>query len=214
MQKIIDEIRKEAQAHFQSGRGSHGFDHTERVLRLALHIGQAERADADILTLAALLHDIGRHKEDESLGEICHAREGAKMASHILQKYKLDASIVDEVVHCIEQHRFRGDSKPSSLEAKILFDADKLDSIGAVGIGRAFLFAGENGAKLHNEPGVDPLAHPAYGPEDTAFREFLDKLRHVHERMLTKEGRRLAKERHEFMLVFFDRLNAEAKGDI
>ena len=136
------------------------------------------------------------------------------MAREILARHKVDAAIAGQIVHCIEHHRFRKDCQPDTLEARVLFDADKLDAIGAVGIGRAFLFAGENGARLHNTPGIDPLASPAYGPEDTAYREFLHKLRHVRERMLTNEGRRLAEERHQFMIQFFDRLKEEIEGKI
>ena len=212
MKRKIEAIIKEARAHFSRARGSHGWDHTERVLALALHIGRAEGADQDTLTIAAILHDIGRHREDESQGEVCHAKEGARLAQKILKRHKVDGRTSEAVVLCIAHHRYRGDSRPDTLEARVLFDADKLDSIGAIGIGRAFLFAGENGARLHNSAGVDPLKAPAYGPEDTAFREFLHKLRHVHERMLTREGRRLAKKRHAFMLKFFDRFGDEIEG--
>jgi len=214
MRDKVEMVREEARARSERSRGSHGWDHTERVLALALHIGRVEGADLTVVELASLLHDIGRHREDESLGALCHAEEGARMAREILARHTVPAEIADGVVHCIENHRFRGDSRPDTLEAKVLFDADKLDSIGAVGIGRAFLFAGENGARLANTPGVDPLEAPAYGPEDTAFREFLHKLRHVHERMLTDEGRRLALKRHDFMVSFFDRMNEEIEGRI
>ncbi len=214
MKEIIEGIRQEARSHFRGAGPSHGWDHTERVLRLALHIGRVEGGDLTIIELAALLHDIGRKIEDESLGEICHAEEGARIAREILERHGIEKDIARSVIHCIEHHRFRGEGRPDTLEAKIIFDADKLDSIGAVGIGRAFLFASESGARLHNEPGTDPLEAPAYSEEDTAYREFLHKLRHVHERMLTAEGRRLAEERHSFMLEFFKRLDAEVSGEL
>lgn len=212
MKQIIELVEKEARAHFEGSKGSHGWDHTERVVSLALHIGQAEKADLFVIELAALLHDIGRHKEDESQGTICHAEEGAKIAREILARHGVDESVAKNILHCIEHHRFRKNKKPDTLEAKVIFDADKLDSIGAVGIGRAFLFAGENNARLHNTAGIDPLKFPSYGPEDTAYREFLAKLVHIRERMLTSEGRKLASERHVFMVEFFDRLKSEVEG--
>jgi uncharacterized protein len=212
--KLRDQIESKARALHEHASDSHGWDHTARVTRLALHIARAEGADSLIVELAALLHDIGRHREDETQGEICHAEEGARMAGEILARHGVSETIAAPVLHCIRHHRFRKGAAPDTLEAKVLFDADKLDAIGAVGIGRAFLFAGEQGAKLHNAPGVDPLDHPEYSREDTAFREFLRKLRHVHERMLTHEGKRLAEERHTFMVAFFERLQREAEGEV
>jgi uncharacterized protein len=213
MKAIIEAIRKSAQTHFRGARPSHGFDHTERVLALALHVGKKEGADLTVLTLAALLHDIGRRAEDASQGELCHAEVGSEMARKILRKHRLPDDVIDKVVHCIRHHRYRRGSTPATIEARVLFDADKLDAIGAIGIGRAFLFAGENGARLHNTPGIDPLATRAYSSEDTAYREFLAKLRHVHERMLTREGKRLAEKRHAFMERFFDQMQEEIEGE-
>ena len=96
-------------------------------------------------------------------------------------------------------------------EAKLLFDADKLDSLGAVGVGRAFLFAGEVGARLHTGAAA-ALRARAYGRGDTAHREWLVKLRHLPGRMLTPAGRRLAAERAAYTAAFFERLAAEAAG--
>jgi uncharacterized protein len=206
-----DAVRKESQAFFRTARGSHDWDHTERVYRLCLRIGRKERADLDVLKLAALLHDVGREEEDRSGGRTCHAARGALLARKILEKQGIDGDAIRRVVRAIETHRFRGKAVPETLEAKILFDADKLDSIGAVGIGRAFLFAGEVGARLH-DPGIDVRKTRPYSREDTAYREFLVKLSRITERMFTAEGKRIARERRRFMAGFFDRLNKETAG--
>lgn len=208
---IIEKIKKETKAILESSRGSHDWEHTERVYKLALHIGEKEGADLTIVALAALLHDIGRSCEDRTNGEVCHAEKGAEMASIILQKYGVDQKMIDQIIHCIETHRFRNNKQPESAEARVLFDADKLDSIGAVGIGRAFLFAGEVGAKLHNKDTCITATKP-YTEEDTAYREYMVKLRYIKERILTEEGKRIAVERHEFMEEFFLRLNKEVEG--
>jgi uncharacterized protein len=207
----IEAIKEEAKNFFNGSRGSHGWEHVERVHRLSLHIGRLEGADLKILEIAALLHDIGRTYQDRSQGEVCHAEKGAHLAKGILKNQGVNKKEIDSILHCILHHRFRNGHKPQTLEAKILFDADKLDSIGAVGIARAFLFAGEVGAKLHND-GVDLSATRAYSREDTAFREFQLKLRHVKDSLFTREGKRLAEERHRFMQAFFTRLQEETKG--
>ena len=210
---VLVQIKKEAKRYFKNAKGSHDWEHTERVCNLCMHIGKEEKADIEILTLAAILHDIGRGYQDKTNGRICHAEKGALMARDLLKKHAVDRERIDKVIHCIECHRFRGKRIPQSKEAKVLYDADKLDSIGAVGIGRAFLFAGEVGAQLHNI-GVDVDKTEPYTKEDTAYREFMIKLKKVRDNMLTEEGNRMAKERHAFMEEFFDRLNKEVEGNL
>ena len=210
---IVDHIKKRALAFFRDCRGSHDWSHTERVYNLCLRIGEQEDADLEVLRMAALLHDIGREQQDRSRGEICHAQVGARLAREILEQAGVLPDKIERVIHCIETHRFRGNLEPATKEARVLFDADKLDSIGAVGIGRAFLFAGEVGAKLHNG-GIDVRKTRRYSKEDTAYREFVVKLQKVKDRMLTPAGRRMAEERHRFMVAFFDRLHEEVEGRV
>jgi uncharacterized protein len=208
---IFSQIQEEVLRHFLNAKGSHDWEHTERVHNLCVRIGKKENADLEILKYAAVLHDIGRNHQDESNGEICHAEKGAMLARKLLEEYNVNHEKIEKIVHCIESHRFRGNITPQSIEAKVLFDADKLDSIGAVGIGRAFLFAGEVGAKLHDKD-VNIENTKPYTKEDTAYREFKVKLRTIKDRMLTEEGKKIAERRHRFMVNFFDRLNKEVDG--
>ena len=210
--ELTERLRNLADPYHDGMGGCHGPDHTERVHKTALHIGRLMGAKLDVLSAAALLHDIGRRYETREQGKICHAEKGAELAREILGKLNFEQTLISEITHCIETHRYRGSKVPQTVEAKILYDADKLDSIGAVGIGRAFLFAGQTGAKLHNESDVDILACKPYSKEDTAYREFKVKMSKIKDRMLTPEGKRLAKERHNFMEVFFERLERETKG--
>jgi len=207
----LEAIRKLVQKEMDSSPNSHGWDHVKRVYGLCLKIGKKEKADLLILSLAALLHDIGRKEEHASKGKICHAQVGAQKAESILSQLRILGEVQKEVLDCIRSHRFRGKQVPESLEARILFDADKLDSIGAVGVGRAFLFAGEVGARLHNSH-KDLSKTVSYSQEDTAYREFQVKLINIKERMLTSAGKSLAEGRHRFMIRFFKRLDAETTG--
>ena len=190
--------------------GCHDFDHTLRVVKNALSLAAEEGCsprETAMIELAALLHDCARPEEFESGGKLCHAELGAVKAEKILRDLNCtDPELIQTVCDAVRCHRYRGKSRPRTRVACVLHDADKLDSIGAVGIGRAFHFAGKLGARLHNTE-AEALNSEAYGREDTAYREYLVKLRHVPERLTTASGRRRAQERAEFMHVFFRRMN-------
>jgi len=209
----MDEIKKDAQKYFIGANGCHMWDHTERVIQTCLHIGKKENANLYVLEISAILHDIKKMEEMESKGSICHATKGAKEAMNFLKKYDLEQKDLDAIYHCIEAHRKRNSIEPNTIEAKILFDADKLDGIGAIGIGRMFLFASKVGAKLHDKD-VDVAKTKEYSEDDTAYREFLAKMQFVKDKMLTIEGKRMAKERHDFMVSFFNRMNKEVVGEL
>lgn len=205
-------IRQQAQARFAQARGSHDWDHTLRVHRLCRRIAVAEGADLTVAEAAAYLHDIGRAQQDRADGQLCHAELGAGMAREMLASSPLADDRRENIIHCIAAHRFRRGETPRTLEAKVLFDADKLDAIGAVGVARAYLFAGELGARLHS-PEKDAIRTPAYSVDDTGYREYVVKLSRIRERMLTATGRRMAEERHRFMTGFFDRFLEEYEGE-
>ena len=208
---MLDIIKQYAHEHFQGVRGSHKWDHTLRVYRLCKHIGIAEGVDMDVLLAAAYLHDIARRYQDESKGALCHAEKGAQMAGPILEKLAFSEARKNNILHCIRSHRFRGSHEPRTPEAKVLFDADKLDAIGAVGVARAFLFAGEVGARLHSDESNIEDTEP-YTVDDTGYREFKVKLSKIRDRILTTEGRRLAEDRHRIMVDFFKQFLEEYEG--
>ena len=207
----VESVRAAARGFFHGARGSHDWEHTQRVALLCRRIGPVEGADMEVLLAAALLHDIGRAEQDGTAGRVCHARRGAELAADLIRPLDMSRCRKENILHCIRAHRFRGKESPETVEAKVLFDADKLDAIGAVGVARAFLFAGEVGARLHN-PDVDPADTRPYTREDTGYREYKLKLSKIRDRMLTAEGRRLAEERHAFMEAFFNRFIEEHQG--
>ena len=131
---------EEARQYYTDCDAAHDFDHVLRVLALAERIGQAEGAAMEIVRAAALLHDVARAEEERT--GACHAKVGAEQARQILAGHPADK--VEAVAQAIASHRFRSNEVvPQTLEAKVLYDADKLDAIGAIGIARAYALADE-----------------------------------------------------------------------
>ncbi|MBR2643027.1 MAG: HD domain-containing protein, partial [Lentisphaeria bacterium] len=207
--QIYNTLYDNVQARLGKSGGCHDFDHTLRVVRNAEQLcKELPEANLQTVLLAALLHDIARPEEDQSKGAIDHAAQGAAMVPELLNPFDLPPELVNHIADIVRTHRYRGTDRPATLEAEIVYDADKLDSLGAVGIGRAFLFAGKTGARLHNDART-ALTSQAYSVEDTAYREYLVKLRKLPEAMLTRPAWLLARKRADFMKQFFMVLDNE-----
>ena len=210
--KLYNTIFRLVKKSLLRSESSHDLDHTLRVCRNADKLlAELPQADKDVVRLAALLHDIARPEEDAGKGSCCHAELGAALAFDILRSAAVPHPVAAAVSRAIACHRFRRGAVPDFIEAQILYDADKLDSLGAVGLGRAFLFAGHCNARLHNTE-AEALSSEPYSKEDTAFREYLVKLRHVPEKMFTAEGKKIAVSRLQFMETFFSTLDSEING--
>lgn len=181
---------------------AHDFDHVLRVWATAQFIGRTEQANLEILNAAVLLHDIAR--ADQTRTGVDHALEGARRAKKFLQDDGCPPEFVLAVCHAIETHRFRTGCAPQTLEAKILYDADKLDSIGAIGVARAFAFGGH-----FNQP----LWRDTDDGEHTALQEFRQKLAKVKDKLFTATAKKIAEQRHRVMVEFFEQLAAEIKGE-
>lgn len=207
---------EEARALYAGGDAAHDFDHVLRVTRLAEQIARAEGADVTVVWLAALLHDVSLSDGDAgSSARKSHHLAAADFARRWLTERGVGNQAIENVVHSIEAHRFRDRSvQPQTLEARCLYDADKLDSIGAIGVGRAFAFAGAHGSRLWSEPWRDA---PGYedrpqGVDYTPVHEFVYKLQHILDTLYTETARRIGARRHAFMQAFFDQLDAEMLG--
>jgi uncharacterized protein len=208
---------EQARQYYREADPAHDYDHVLRVLALAERIGAAEGADMEILRTAALLHDIGR--PEELRDGRCHAQVGAEKAEQILKDWPREK--VEAITHAIAAHRFRENTKPETLEAKVLFDADKLDCIGAIGVARAYVIGGLMGQRLWGE--ADPqyvealrqdrsLARGSLSSSHTPVHEFAFKLSRIKDVLFTATAREIAEERHRFMSDFFLRLESEVRG--
>lgn len=196
---------EEARSYYDAADAAHDFDHVLRVLALAERIARAEGADVEIVRTAALLHDVGR-AEERRTGR-SHALIGAEKARRILEGHP--PQLVEAVAHCIAAHRFREPPAPQTLEAQVLFDADKLDAIGAIGVARAYAMAGREGQPLWGEV---PPDYQDGAADHTPVHEFRFKLSRLKDILYTPTARRIAEERHRFMVAFFQRLEQEVRG--
>jgi uncharacterized protein len=195
---------EQARALYAQGDTAHDFDHVLRVTALAVKLAQAEGADVEIVRAAALLHDIGLDN-----GRTSHEEAAALRAREILAGQPEEA--VQAVADAIRSHRFRAGPPPQTLEARCLFDADKLDAIGAIGVARVFAFAGAHGQRLWAE--VSPDYEEGASKEHTPVHEFVVKLSRIKARLTTETGRLIGEERHARMVEFFQQLEREVSGE-
>ena len=207
-----------ARAYYAGADPIHDFDHIRRVLALAERIGQAEGADLEIVRAAVLLHDAAGATPNGSGERTAHHLASAEFAREVLAAEGWPDDRLEAVLHCIRAHRFRGadaSSGPRTLEAKVLFDSDKLDGLGAIGALRAAGYAALAGQPLTGTPSARFRAtgQPEPGEPHTPYHEFLFKLTHVPERLHTATARAIAAERHQYLAEFFERLARESAGD-
>lgn len=203
-----------ARRYYPSTDPVHGFDHIERVVALAERLAYSEGADLEIVRAAALLHDIeGSHPAGDERGS--HHVQSADLAGEILREQGWPDERIRAVQHCIRAHRYRDTSEPpATIEAKILFDADKLDVLGAIGIVRVLGYAQQAGQPAYAPPSRQFIetgqAEP--GEPHSAYHEYLYKLRNVKNRLFTAEARQIAAGRDAFLDEFFQRLIEEFAG--
>jgi len=201
---------------------AHNLDHVFRVYKLCVLIAKYEKdVDMEILIPSALLHDIARVEESkDKSGKVDHAILGSEIADGILRKLEYEEEKIQKIKHCIIAHRFRTGNEPNSIEAKILFDSDKLDAIGATGIARTFILAGQFGQRLiADEPLKDYLESNTVEngrlkdvSKHTPFVEYEVKFKKIVDRLYTDKAREIGKERLMFMGEYFNRLKLEIEG--
>jgi uncharacterized protein len=193
----------------------HGFDHVLRVVQLAEMLAQSEGADLEIVRAAALLHDSRIQVSDDGRDanrRLDHHEVSAELAASFLKEKGWSQDRILAVQHCIRAHRFRDEqTTPMTIEAKVLFDADKLDAIGAVGVARAIAYAVQVGQPFYARPSQGFMENGTLGPEEphSAYHEFVFKLVKIKARLFTTSGRHLAEARQQRMQDFFRGLAEE-----
>lgn len=191
---------------------AHDREHIYRVLYTALDIAQSEpSADLEILTAACLLHDIGR-PEQFANPKLCHAEVGSIKAYDFLIGIGWTEERAAHVRDCVFTHRFRSGNPPQSIEARILFDADKIDISGAVGMARSLMYRGAVDEPLYTLNADGTVSDGSNTDEPSFFREYHFKLKNVYGTFFTERGREIAIGRQKAAEDFYNALLSEVKN--
>jgi uncharacterized protein len=202
----------DARHWYDSDDPVHGIDHVIRVFHLVGYLALLEGADLEIVQAAALLHDAGINISRGERSD--HHRDSAQFAKQVLENESWTEKKISAVQHCIQAHRFRDQSvKPKTVEAMVLFDADKLDAIGAIGVIRSVAYAILANQNIFVEPSSKFIATGQREPGEphTPYHEYLFKLQNLKNMMYTRSGRELAEGRHVFIKSFFSQLISELR---
>ena len=205
---FVKETLKDAEA-------GHDWFHTLRVYNNARLIAKSESVDLYIVALGALLHDIADskfHNGDDTVGP--------RVARKFLLQHNVDSFVIDSVIDIINNISFNKsletNNKPNSIELDVVQDADRLDAIGAIGIARCFNYGGFKNRKLF-DPSIKPnlkMSKKEYkNSKAPTINHFYEKLLLLSDKMNTKTGKKIAKERHQFMTEYLDQFHAEWEGN-
>ena len=196
--QVILHAKEFVRRTFAEDHSGHDPHHSFRVHALAIRIAEQENACLPIVELAALLHDADDHKLSPDTSEYC------LRAAAFLRQEHIPPDEIERIVHIIQQISFsRNTLPPDTVEAQCVQDADRLDALGAIGIGRAFAFGGSRGRAMYAPDGTDNTSTIAH---------FYDKLLLLKDRMNTETGRRMAETRDRCLRSFLEEFLAEWNG--
>ena len=183
---------------------AHDKEHVYRVLYSALDIAEYEKdVDFDVLISACLLHDIAREEQNKN-PSLCHAEVGAEKAYGFLIENNFEIDFAEKVKHCIGTHRFRKNNIPESVEAKILFDADKIDVAGTLGIARTLVYQGAMCEPLYSVKSDGKVSDGSNDESPSFFQEYKYKLEKIYSRFYTERGKEIAEERRKTAVSFYN----------
>lgn len=203
MKEIVKQISDKIQSQFENDASGHDWFHIQRVVGLSKLIQKTEGGDLEVIELAALLHDISDHKFNGGKLD-----EGGKVAREILSEFNYPKDKTDQVCYIIDNVSYKGADtsfEMNSLEGQIVQDADRIDAIGAIGIGRTFAYGGHSGQAMY-DPRIKPKLHKSFKDysesKTTTINHFHEKLLLLKDRLNTPTGKSLGLERHQLMEDF------------
>lgn len=214
MKSTIENTVEFVKEKLEGAEAGHDWYHIERVWKLSKKIAVTEDCNLEVVELSALLHDIADpkfHNGDETIAP--------KIAREFLEAQHVHEDVIEKVLFIIKNISFKNRGEgPAELpvELKIVQDADRIDAIGAIGIGRTFNFGG-----FKNNPMYDPEIQPSLNmtkdqykkSNGTTINHFYEKLLLLKDLMNTTKGKELAQERHDYMLGFLDQFFKEWNVD-
>jgi uncharacterized protein len=213
--QIIEETIAFVKETLHGAEGGHDWFHIQRVFKNTLLIAKDEKVDVLVVSLGALLHDIADAKfngGDETVGP--------RMAHEFLSSVEVDKKVLDHVVKIIGNISFKSslDKKKrfASKELQVVQDADRLDAIGAIGIARAFNYGGFKNRELYNPeiaPNLQMTKEEYKKSKAPTINHFYEKLLLLKDKMNTESGKKLAEERHQFMLGYLEQFYKEWNGN-
>jgi uncharacterized protein len=216
IEKIIKKLERRIKSSFSKDSSGHDIHHLKRVLNLALFLQKENGGDKLVIAIAAFLHDIHRIMEYET-GRFCSPVKSLSKIKELIKEIKLSDEQKKKILHVIKYHEEYNFSRPgkkvSDLETLIVQDADNLDAMGAVGIGRAFSFGGSHNLKMWAPERPFNRKYFTESEKDcSTIHHFYSKLLRLKNNMNTKTGRLLADKRHKFMKIFLQEFFAEWRG--
>lgn len=214
-QQLIDNTKQFVKDTLKNAEGGHDWFHTERVYKNALLISKGETVSKLVVELGALLHDIADSKFNNGDDTI-----GPKIAAEFLVKQNVATDVINHVIKIIENVSFSSNIDKTaafhSKELEVIQDADRLDALGAIGIARTFNYGGFKNRALYN-PDIKPnlnLTKEEYKASTApTINHFYEKLLLLKDKMNTKTGRKIAEERHNYMVDFLKQFYAEWHGE-
>lgn len=194
--KVLQITQKWIQAEFSGEGTGHDYFHIERVVKVARRIAQQEKANLFLVELAAWLHDVGDYKLHDGVDK------SEELIRAFLSELNLSEQIISQTIEIVSQVSFSKGNQPTSLEAKIVQDADRLDALGAIGIARVFAYGGSKQREIYNSE----------NPAMTSIQHFYDKLLKLKDLMNTDAAKKIAEERHLFLENYLAQFYKEWEG--
>lgn len=203
--EIVEKVTAAIRDQFLEDSTGHDWYHIQRVLKLSLHIQSVEGGDEEIVALAALLHDISDHKFNGG-----RLDAGGKVAFDLLRSFEYPEEKALKVKYIVDNVSYKGantEAEMNSLEGKIVQDADRLDAIGAIGVGRTFAYGGHKGQPMY-DPNIPAKLHNNFeeyaNSKGTTINHFYEKLLLLADRLNTKTAQEIGAKRHQLMTRFLN----------